>query len=212
MSTPPTITNWQEEEVPDTSPFVKPRRLKFEYNGKPRIWDSCLTYDDVCCVIYHKTEHALIFVQQFRPPVYKLMMDDESKSSNPYAGFTHELCAGICDKKTKSLAETMQEEVAEESGFKAPLDSFEKVGTFRNAVGILGYLSTMYYVEVDDSMKVSDGGGLGTEGEDIQLVYIPIHELQNYLFDDTFAKDSVLQMGILWALKNKFPNPLAFQL
>jgi UDP-sugar diphosphatase len=60
----------------------------------------------------------------------------------------------------------------------------------------------MFYVEVDESMKVSDGGGIDTE--DIELVYVPMSELDSYMFDDSvFAKDSVLQMGLFWFLRHK---------
>lgn len=45
-------------------------------------------------------------------------------------GLTLELCAGIVDK-TKDLALTAKEEVLEECGYEAPLESFEKVLKYR---------------------------------------------------------------------------------
>eukprot|EP00475_Leptophrys_vorax_P045773 TRINITY_DN9635_c0_g1_i1.p1 TRINITY_DN9635_c0_g1~~TRINITY_DN9635_c0_g1_i1.p1 ORF type:complete len:223 (+),score=51.38 TRINITY_DN9635_c0_g1_i1:76-744(+) len=213
------ISNFKEEPLPENSQFVKPRRLKFDYNGNPRVWDSCLCHNGVCCVIYHKEKDSLIFVQQFRPPVYNVILKElepqtkttlseeaESKASSsqilqPYTGFTHELCAGICDKNT-SQEHIIQEEVLEECGYNAPVESFEKVGSFRTAVGVLGYNTTMFYVEVDESMKVTNGGGIDTE--DIQLVFIPVKDLDTYIFDaSVFSKDSDLQMGVLWYLRHK---------
>lgn len=56
-----------------------------------------------------------------------------STDTNKYpgsAGLTIEFCAGIVDK-TKDLALTAKEEVLEECGYEAPLESFEKVLKYR---------------------------------------------------------------------------------
>ena len=46
------------------------------------------------------------------------------------AGVTYELCAGIVDKDG-SKEQIAQEEVLEETGYKVPLDSIEKISSFR---------------------------------------------------------------------------------
>lgn len=45
-------------------------------------------------------------------------------------GMTVELCAGIKDKD-KSLIEIAQEEVIEETGYKVPIENFEKIHSYK---------------------------------------------------------------------------------
>jgi UDP-sugar diphosphatase len=201
MSSP---LNWTVEALPDNSRYVQPRRIRFEYKGRKRVWDICLCpFDSVCAVVYHKEKDSLIFAQQFRPAVYNNALRDHKETEDPperSAGFIHECCAGLCDKN-KSLEQIMQEEVLEELGFNAPVESFEKITEYRNSVGVLGYLTTLFYVEVTDSMKVSEGGGIGSE--DIQLVYVPVKDLEEYLLNHKVAQTAGVQLAILWFLRNK---------
>jgi UDP-sugar diphosphatase len=209
-SSTPIIGKWSVEALPDDSKFVHPRRIKFEYKGRSRVWDICLCHDAVCSVVYHKEKDALIFVQQFRPAVYNMLLKEQKDGSElpPLAGFTNECCAGICDKDM-SLQHMAQEEVVEELGLNPPVETFEKVISYRTAVGVLGYQTSMFYVEVDDSMKVSEGGGI--ESEDIHLVYVPVKDLESYLFKQEVTMPSGLQFAILWFLRykvDKKPKPL----
>lgn len=71
-------------------------------------------------------------------------------------GITLELCAGIVDK-SKTLVEIAKEEVLEECGYDVPIAYFERLHAYSAAVGISGTVLTMYYCEVSDDMKVSEG-------------------------------------------------------
>jgi UDP-sugar diphosphatase len=139
-------------------------------------------------------------VEQFRPPVHYRLV--QQGVTDPTAAFTHELCAGILDKD-KSLVQTAKEEVLEECGFDAPVETFERVCAYRTAVGVLGYETTMFYTEVDDSMRVSSGGGVDTE--DIELVYLAIDQIEKYVWDESVPKPSGLLLALLWFLRYKVP-------
>jgi len=175
------------------SKFVNVRRLRFEQKGVEKNWDFARVHDSVAIVIYDSSKESFVLVRQFRPPVYIKNND----------GFTYELCAGILDKD-KSLAETAREEILEETGYDVDAESLERVTSFYTAVSFAASVQTIYYVEVDESMKVSEGGGIGTE--DIELVYLSVRETKEFLFDETKPKTPGILFALNWALENKEYN------
>jgi len=189
-------------------------RFHFMLDGKQRAWDLMTVHDAVLIVLYHKDRKALLFVKQFRPSVYLSRIPVEKKgnydsvdwSKYPVSlGYTHELCAGIVDK-SKSMAEIAKEEVFEECGFDVPLSKLERVTSFRSGIGATGALATMFYAEIDDSMKVSEGGGNAHENEMIELEYIPIADAkQRMLYDEDLQRPSSALFGVMWFYENKFP-------
>lgn len=65
----------------------------------------------------------------------------------------------------------------------------------------------MFYAEIDDSMKVSEGGGSTSEGEQIELEYIPVEDAKRrVLFDETLQRPSGVLFGVMWFFENKFPT------
>lgn len=68
-----------------------------------------LKYFSVAILLYNIDRNKLIFVRQFRPPVYLSTLlnqtnasveniGEKSKDLSPNCGFTIELCAGLIDK------------------------------------------------------------------------------------------------------------------
>ena len=55
----------------------------------------------------------------------------------------------------------------EECGYEVNIEDIRRVRAFRTGVGVTGSLHTMFYTEVNDEMKVSEGGGIQGE-EDIE--------------------------------------------
>jgi len=108
---------------------------------------------------------------------------------------TVELCAGIVDKEL-TLAQIAQEEVEEECGYKVSVDSLEKITSFHTSVGFAGSKQTLYYVEVDDSMKVSEGGGI--DDEQIEVLYLPTKEAKAFIFDESIAKTPGIMYAFMW--------------
>lgn len=142
------ITDVTFEQI-TSSPYMKPYRmhfkrvsclsylLKFVYTfqkNQQLFWDMTLSHDSVGAIVYHKEKDALIFVRQFRPPVFirriRLLPENVGKSVNDIdfskyeinLGKTIELCAGLMDKPNRSPLETIHEELIEEIGYKVPID------------------------------------------------------------------------------------------
>ena len=165
--------------------FIKTSFATYIQNGKEKSWEIVEAHDSVAILIYHREKNAFILVQQFRPAVYLNNQD----------GMTIELCAGIVDKKL-SLAEIAMEEIEEECGYRVSVECIEKIISFHTSVGFAGSKQMLYYVEVDESMKVSEGGGV--DDEQIEVVTLPIAEAKALIYDERIAKTPGLMFAFMW--------------
>jgi UDP-sugar diphosphatase len=165
--------------------FIKTSFATYIQNGKAKSWEIVEAHDSVAILIYHREKNAFILVKQFRPAVYLNNQD----------GMTIELCAGIVDKKL-SLAEIAMEEIEEECGYRVSVDSIEKIISFHTSVGFAGSKQMLYYVEVDERMKVSEGGGV--DDEQIEVVALPLSEAKALIYDERIAKTPGLMFAFMW--------------
>lgn len=184
------------------SPYVQPRRMRYCENGVSRSWDFIQSLDSVAVVLYHRSKDSLLLVRQFRPAVFVRGVDQSSLSplnptpSSLLAGYTYELCAGLVDKAGKDLEQIAREEVREECGYE--VGTLECIGEFVTAVGHSGAKQTIFYTSIDETQRVSDGGGI--DGEVIESVFIPITQLQAFLDSREYIKTPGLGFGLLWFL------------
>lgn len=75
---------------------------------------------------------------------------------------------------------------------------------FRSALGSSGSVMTFFYTEVTDQMKISEGGGLANEGEDIEVVEYTIPEIRDIVTRSKVLNgSSSFLFGIMWFLTNK---------
>jgi UDP-sugar diphosphatase len=165
--------------------FIKTSFATYIQNGKAKSWEIVEAHDSVAILIYHREKNAFILVKQFRPAVYLNNQD----------GMTIELCAGIVDKKL-SLAEIAMEEIEEECGYRVSVDSIEKIISFHTSVGFAGSKQMLYYVEVDERMKVSEGGGV--DDEQIEVVTLAVAEAKALIYDERIAKTPGLMFAFMW--------------
>ncbi|WP_458699631.1 NUDIX domain-containing protein [Sulfurospirillum sp. 1307] len=167
------------------SKYVKPKSMFYKQDGVEKRWDVVDAHDSVAILLYHKDKDSFVFVRQFRPSIYLKNGD----------GFTYELCAGLVDKD-KSLKEIAYEEIVEETGYNVPLDKIEKITSFYTAVGFAGGRQTLYFACLDDSMKISDGGGIDNEA--IEVIYIKKDEVMKFMLNENIAKTSGLMFALMW--------------
>ena len=170
--------------------FIATSLATYEQEGIKKSWEIVQAHDSVAILIYHKQKESFVLVKQFRPAVYL----------NNQMGMTVELCAGIVDKEL-SLEEIAQEEIDEECGYAVPLQSIERITSFHTSVGFAGSKQTLYFVEVDDSMKVSEGGGV--DHEDIEVVYLHVKDAKGFIYDESIAKSPGLIFAFMWWFENK---------
>lgn len=168
--------------------FISTSFATYEQEGIQKSWEIVEAHDSVSILLYHKEKRSFVLVKQFRPAVYL----------NNDHGMTIELCAGIVDKEL-SLAEIVKEEVEEECGYDIPLSNIEKITSFHTSVGFAGSKQTLYFGEVEESMKVSEGGGV--DHEQIEVVYLSTDEAKKLLYDESIAKTPGLMFAFMWWLE-----------
>jgi len=165
--------------------FVKTALATYKQNGIEKSWEIVQSHDSVAILIYHKEQKSFVLVKQFRPPVYNRNAD----------GMSVEMCAGLIDKE-KSLAQIAKEEIEEECGFNVPLESIERITKILSAVGTSGSSQVIYYAQVDESMRVSQGGGI--EDEQIEVIYLPVSEARTFMYDESIGKTVGLLFAFMW--------------
>jgi len=185
------ITNFRLEPL-SSSHFIQAALARYEQNGEAKSWEIIKAHDSVAILLYHTTKKAFILVKQFRPAVYL----------NNKNGETVELCAGIVDKAIP-LVQIAIEEIEEECGYHVPLESMERITAFHTSVGFAGSKQTLYYAEVDEKMLVSDGGGV--DGEVIEVIELPVDEMESFLYDESIAKTPGLMFAFMW-WKQRYAN------
>ena len=170
------------------SAYVKPKSMFYMQNGVEKRWDVIDAHDSVAILLYHEQLDSFVFVKQFRPAIYLKDKD----------GYTHELCAGLVDKD-KTLQMIAYEEILEETGYDVLLKKIEKITSFYTAVGFAGGRQTLYFATIDDSMKVSEGGGI--DNEFIEVIYVKKDKVMDFMFDEKISKTSGLMFALMWYFK-----------
>lgn len=181
-------------EVPLEQPrFVRPLKLEYDHNGVSKTWEAVKSHDSVAVLLYHVQKNAFLLVKQFRPPVYM---------NNPHDGFTYELCAGILDKAIDPL-QTIKEEIDEECGYNVPLEAISRVTSFYTCVGFSGTNQTLYYAQIDESMKIHDGGGI--HDENIELYMLSLKDAKQFALDEKYPKTPGLMFAFYWFF-DRYPS------
>ena len=184
------IEDLEISELKDTK-YIHPLKVTFSQNGRNKTWEAVKSHNSVAVLLYHVEKKAFLLVKQFRVPVF---LNDSSKT------FTYELCAGLVDKD-KSLEEIAQEEIDDECGYFVELNDIIKITSFYTNVGISGACQYLFFAKIDDSMKIHNGGGVNDE--EIELMFLPIEQSDEFIFDESKAKTPGLMFGFYWFLKNR---------
>ena len=178
------ITHFRLDPLIDPK-FVSTALASYKQNGIEKNWEVVQAHDSVAILIYDRDLKSFVLVKQFRPAVYV----------NNKRGMSLELCAGIVDKDL-SLQEIAREEIEEECGYAVPLENIEKITSFYTSVGFAGSKQTLYYVEVDKRMKVSEGGGI--DGELIEVITLPVDASERLIYDESIVKTPGLMFAFMW--------------
>jgi len=141
--------------------------------------------DSVAAVVFDGEAQRLLLTEQFRFPTLE---------KGP--GWMIELIAGMIDRGEKPDA-SIRREIEEELGYRA--DRIEHVATFYVSPGGSSERIWVYYAEVRAAGRVSAGGGLRGEHEDIRVVSISPEDARAALKDGRIA-DAKTIIGLQWFL------------
>jgi nudix-type nucleoside diphosphatase (YffH/AdpP family) len=139
----------------------------FEYRRGDGEWQTQIReiYDRgnaATLLLYNLTEGTVVLVRQFRFPAYV----------NGYDDLLIEAAAGMLDNA--SPEERIRAEAEEETGYR--LRQVKKVFEAFMSPGAVTEKLHFFVAEYDRSMRVSSGGGLADEGEDIEVLELAIDE------------------------------------
>lgn len=138
-------------------------------------------------LLHDKAKDSVVLVRQFRPGVF---LNDE-------APFLLETPAGLLDDDTPEVAicrEAMEETGYEVSSARFLFDMYGSPGTLTEKV-------SLFYAEIDASMQAGEGGGLKSEGEDIEVVILPLKEAYEMITNGEIV-DAKTIILLQWAMLN----------
>lgn len=173
--------------------FVKTELLRCTRDGEPFLWERIKSHDSVHVLVDNAETAELLLVKQVRVPV---LVNDASQN-----GEVIEACAGLVDKKA-NVQQIAKEEILEELGYDVPTEDVLLLKSLKSSVGTGGTNSYAFIARVDESMKVSEGGGL--DSEDIEVVRIPYAEVDEYFFDSEIHTDAITMFLATYWLFNMY--------
>jgi len=113
-------------------------------------------------LLYNKQNRTVILTRQFRMPTYINGNAD---------GFLIECCAGLLDKDNPE--DCIKRETEEETGYK--ISAVKKVFEAYMSPGSVTEILYFFVAEYTSNMKISEGGGVQEENENIEVLEIPFH-------------------------------------
>ncbi len=153
------IKNVVEEIISDQWATLK--KVTYSYQNQDQSWSDVKreVYDrghGACALLYNVKKQTVILIKQFRLPAY-LAGDN---------GFLTEVPAGIIEDEAPEQA--IIREIEEETGYVIP--ALTSVGDIFTSPGAVTERIFLFIAPYVDAQKVTDGGGLDSENEDIEVV------------------------------------------
>ena len=105
---------------------------------------------------------TVLLVRQFRMPVYL----------NDHDGYLIEACAGLLDDLDGETA--IRKEAEEELGYR--IGDVHRVGDAFMSPGSVTERLTLFTAHYSPADRISDGGGSAHEGEDIEVIELPLEK------------------------------------
>jgi len=149
-------------------------KVTYEYQKQNGAWETHAreAYDrgnGAAILLYNKDKKTVILTKQFRLPTY--VNGNES-------GMMIEACAGLLDKN--NAEDCIKKETEEETGYR--ISKVEKIFESYMSPGSVTEILHFFIAEYDHEMKVSDGGGLDEEQENIEVMELKFEEAYNMIY------------------------------
>ncbi|EOV9656047.1 NUDIX domain-containing protein [Cronobacter turicensis] len=143
------------------------KKYTFDYQRSDGQWQrqSREAYDrgnGATILLYNRAERCVILTRQFRLPVFL----------NGYDGLLTETAAGLLDEADPETR--IRAEAEEETGYL--VDNVEKVFEAYMSPGSVTEKLYFFIGEYDPARRSGTGGGVAQEGEDIEVVKMPIDD------------------------------------
>ena len=137
--------------------------------------------DGVAVLLMNKQNQTVILIKQLR--IATIINGNET-------GILIEACAGLLDEEDPEIG--IKREIEEETGYNVP--EVKKIFEMYTSRGAITERIHFFIAAYDESMKVSSGGGLDEEKEDIEILEISFDDAYNRLINGEIkdAKTAIL--------------------
>ncbi len=144
------------------------KKITYDYLKKDGIWQSQSreAYDrgnGAAILLYNKETQTVILTRQFRMPTY---------INGNETGMMIEVCAGLLDEH--DAEECIRRETEEETGYK--VNEVRKIFEAYMSPGSVTEKLYFFIAEYSKDMKMTEGGGLEHEQEDIDVLELPFEK------------------------------------
>ena len=144
------------------------KKVTYDYLKKDGIWQSQSreAYDrgnGAAILLYNKETQTVILTRQFRMPTY---------INGNETGMMIEVCAGLLDEH--DAEECIRRETEEETGYK--IKEVRKIFEAYMSPGSVTEKLYFFIAEYSKEMKMTEGGGLEHEQEDIDVLELPFEK------------------------------------
>jgi nudix-type nucleoside diphosphatase (YffH/AdpP family) len=161
------------------------QKTTFDYRRRDGSWQRQTreTYDrghGATILLYNRERRTVLLVRQFRFPTY----------GNGHDGFLIETAAGLLDQA--SPEERIKAEVEEETGYR--VGEVRKVFEAFMSPGSVTERLYFFVAEYDPATRVSDGGGLAEEGEDIEVLELNMDDALRMITDGRIADGKTIML------------------
>lgn len=154
--------------------WYKLDKVNFDYQTKNGTWQNqnreCYDRGDGAAILlYNSTKKTVILTKQFRMPSFL---------NGNTSGMMIEVCAGLLDEHDPVTC--IKKEAEEETGYKIgnPVQVFE----IYSSPGAVTEKIHYFIAEYSDEMKISDGGGLENESEEIEVLELFFEDALNMIY------------------------------
>ena len=188
----PRVKNIKTELLSDNWYILN--NINFDYQLENGNWvnQSRESYDrgnGATILLYNREKKTIILIEQFRMPTY---LNGNDK------GLIIETCGGLLDGDDPITC--IIKETEEEVGYK--IKNVKKVFESYMSPGAVTEVIHFFIAEYTDNMKVSDGGGLDSEHEEIEILELDFdHALE--MIKTGEIKDAKTMMLLQYAQINQ---------
>lgn len=170
------------------------RKITYEYTKKEgtKVTQSREAYDrgnGATILLYNKEQKTIVLTRQFRLPTF--INGNEN-------GMLIEACAGLLDKDNAEVC--IKRETEEETGYK--ITDVRKIFEAYMSPGSVTEILYFFIAEYSKEMKVSEGGGVEHEEENIEVLEFDIEKAMKMIESGEIKDGKTIMLLQYIKLKN----------
>lgn len=170
------------------------RKITYEYTKKngTKITQSREAYDrgnGATILLYNKNQKTIILTRQFRLPTFV---------NGNETGMLIEACAGLLDKD--NAEDCIRRETEEETGYK--ITEVRKIFEAYMSPGSVTEILYFFIAEYSKEMKVTDGGGVENEEENIEVLELDFSKAMKMIENGEIRDGKTIMLLQYLKLKN----------